>query len=270
MPTTSPISLNRKYRARGVLLTAIGLLTNPAQAGINDRLHFKVAPVIILWAANEDTGAASVVTDFIVGGGSGSLDLIKVDGGTIGVQTGVFVPSYDPSSTAYVGTSLEIEASNIIPFDTSNPTAFGAFEIDDNTNVISTDQLRISSDFYIATNTPFNISAQATEILSSGDFDMTDIEFRFFVTTTGGSGATSYGQQARPPGGTKFHRVNLTELTGVDVLQSDRNTALFPGSIREQSVRFSTVYRLDGGDDYDLSQGTGEVQAEVIYTAYVP
>ena len=56
------------------------------------------------------------------------------------------------------------------------------------------------------------------------------------------------------------------------VFAGDRQTALTPGSIADQSVRFDAVYTLAGasGTGYDLSDGSGEIETEVVYTVFVP
>ena len=49
----------------------------------------------------------------------------------------------------------------------------------------------------------------------------------------------------------------------------NRRTAASPGSIADQSVRFDLDYRWNTGN-IDLSDGTFDVAADVVYTVYIP
>jgi hypothetical protein len=49
-------------------------------------------------------------------------------------------------------------------------------------------------------------------------------------------------------------------------------TATGPGSIADQSIRLHSISSigLNGHRWYDLSKGYGEIQAEIVYTVYMP
>ena len=60
-------------------------------------------------------------------------------------------------------------------------------------------------------------------------------------------------------------------MTGAaPIFVGTQRTAETPGSIADQSVRFDATYTLGGSAGYDLSQGAGEVEADVVYTVFVP
>ena len=62
----------------------------------------------------------------------------------------------------------------------------------------------------------------------------------------------------------------LSTLTGGrDIFRGNRRTAATAGTIADQSVRFDLDYRWNTGN-IDLSDGTFDVEAEVIYTLYIP
>lgn len=65
--------------AGSTLAVGSAVFAGSTQASILDRPHFQVLPIIIVWAADDTTGTANMVTDFIVGSGAGT-DLIANDG----------------------------------------------------------------------------------------------------------------------------------------------------------------------------------------------
>ncbi|MBR9834900.1 MAG: hypothetical protein GYB42_06860, partial [Alphaproteobacteria bacterium] len=54
-----------------------------------------------------------------------------------------------------------------------------------------------------------------------------------------------------------------------NIFSGNRRTARAPGSIADQSVRFDQTYRWNTGN-IDLSQGVIDVEAEVVYTVFIP
>ncbi|MEM1391099.1 MAG: hypothetical protein AAGG45_08460, partial [Pseudomonadota bacterium] len=73
------------------------------------------------------------------------------------------------------------------------------------------------------------------------------------------------------PQGTFATVADLNALTSsTTVYEGGRRTAESSGSIVNQSVRFDATYALNNETSYDLSQGAGELEAEVVYTVYVP
>ena len=101
---------------------------------------------------------------------------------------------------------------------------------------------------------------------------MTDVSFSMGVSVSGtaANDGIDFGGNAQDPGGTFGTFANLGAMTGATpVYQGNQRTAASAGTITAQSVRFDATYEL-GTSGYDLSMGAGEVEAEVVYTVYVP
>lgn len=267
----------RKLLLAGAALAASTAAVAPANASVIDRPHFKVLGVVIVWAADEDTGTAPVATDFVIdtATGSGDTDLIggtDVDGRT--VLTGSLTPTADATSSVGIGSVLSIDETggNIATVDTNTPSAFNAFDPSDAT--VSADAMTYESSFFVASNTAFAINGVASEVTQDGDFTMANIGYDMDVTVSDSAvnnGGLAFGGNAQNPNGDFGNFENLAAVNGsVPVFLGTRKTAATAGSIVDQSVRFDATYTLGTGGAYDLSQGAGEIQADVVYTVYVP
>ncbi len=275
------MSFRKLLLAGAALAASTAAVATPANASIIDRPHFKVLGVVIVWAADETNGNTPIATDFVIDDSVGGVaandtDLIggaAVDGRT--VVTGSLTPTKDSTSTAALGDILTIDddgnAANGVTqsVDTGTPTSFGAFDV---TGESLTGDLTHNSSFFVASNTAFNIDGTATALTQTGDFDMTDVSFSMGVTVSGtaATDGIDFGGNAQDPGGTFGSFANLGAMTGgTPVYQGNQRTAASAGTITGQSVRFDATYEL-GTSGYDLSMGAGEVEAEVVYTVYVP
>ena len=144
-----------------------------------------------------------------------------------------------------------------------------------------------ASRFSVASNVPFDIFGQASNLTATGDFsslDYSNIRYRLRYQVSGGGGATSYGQSAQDPApsgngityGGNGPNVSLEGLVAapLKVFQGEQRTARTTGSIMEQAVSFQSRYNLTGGtingNNYDFSLGTGTLAADVTYTVYTP
>ncbi|MEM9573107.1 MAG: hypothetical protein AAF996_16695 [Pseudomonadota bacterium] len=265
----------RKLLLAGATLAASTLaVATPANASIIDRPHFKVLGVVIVWAADETNGNTPIATDFVIDDtvGSGDTDLIggtTTDGRT--VLTGTLTATADSASTAGLGTVLDIDnaGGTIATVDTDSPSSFSAFDVTGAS--LTGDALTYESSFYVASNTSFAIDGVATQTTQSGDFAMTDIGYSMDVTVAGTDGGLAFGGNAQNPGGAFTSFADLSEVDGTNpVFVGAQRTAASAGTIVAQSVRFDSTYTLGAGGAYDLSQGSGEIQADVVYTVYVP
>lgn len=251
----------------------------PAMTDMVDRPHFKVDGVAIVWAA-DSTGTTPIASDFIVEGSGANVDLIGTDVHT--VVTGS-LDALDGSFPDGAGATLRIEN---IPGSgnqttrqgdrfTSSSDVLNPFRLDATTDV-RTIRSDILSSFYVATNKAFNIDVVASAVGDPADLAL--IRLRMRMTESGTDDGFSFGSAAQFPhsgnandsgmqwGG--YRRLSL--LTGgADIFRGDRRTAETPGSIADQSVRFDLDYRWNTGN-IDLSDGTFDVEAEVIYTVYIP
>ncbi|MEL6415158.1 MAG: hypothetical protein AAFQ15_09505 [Pseudomonadota bacterium] len=251
----------------------------PAMTDMVDRPHFKVDGVAIVWAA-DSSGTTPIASDFIVEGGGANADLIGTDVHT--VVTGS-LDALDGSFPDGAGATLRIENipgsgnQNTRQGDrfTSASDVLNPFQLDSTTDV-RTIRSDILSSFYVATNKAFNIDVVASSVSDPADLAL--IRLRMRMTESGTDGGLSFGSAAQLPhsgnandsgmqwGG--YRRLSL--LTGgSDIFRGNRRTAEIPGSIADQSVRFDLDYRWNTGN-IDLSDGTFDVEAEVVYTVYIP
>lgn len=244
-----------------------------------DRAHFNVDGVAIVWAA-DSTGTTPIVSDFVVGAGGGSSDLIGTDVHT--VVTGS-LDALDESFADGAGAALRIQRSPGNPNQTtrqgdrftSNADVLNPFQIGNNTDV-RTIRSEILSSFYVASNAAFNIDVVSSAIGDPADLNL--IRLRMRMTQSGNDDGLAFGSAAQIPhtGNTDRSGVQwggyrrLSTMTGGrDIFRGNRRTAASVGTIAEQSVRFDLDYRWNTGN-IDLSAGTFDVEAEVVYTVYIP
>ena len=268
------MSYRKLLLAGAALAASTAAVVSPANASIIDRPHFKVLGVVIVWAADETNGNTPIATDFVIddAAGAGDTDLIggtNLDGRT--VVTGSLTATADAASTAGLGSVLDIDDAGgaIASINTDSPAGFSAFDVTGAT--LTGDALTYNSSFYVASNTAFAIDGAVIGGTQSGDFDITDVGYSMDVTVAGTDDGLAFGGSAQDPGGSFSTFAHLGEVNGsVPVFFGTDRTAATPGSIVDQSVRFDATYTLGAGGAYDLSQGAGEIQADVVYTVFVP
>lgn len=257
----------RKLLLAGAATTvASATFITPTQAAIIDRPHFKIEPIIIVWAADA-TGGTAIVSDFLVGSGPAPTDLISDDGHA--VQTGTLIKTTDAYGSLSALIDVDGLYSDIDPLSASagDLAAFAATE----TLSGSTNTQTWQSSFYVATNTAFSINAQATPTIEDGNLAVEDIGFEIQKNFGSGSvGGVNWGAQSQDPGGTFTAISDLSDLASATLVYDGTGgtrTASGPGGIAQQSVRFDATYSF-APEGYDLSMGAGEVQADVVYTFF--
>ncbi len=275
----------------GAILLA-GLCSTPTlNASILDRASFRVLGVVLVWGANdvlEGGGTGGWVMDFnLMNGASGTAanDLIADNG--FAVVTGTLKPIAKAPTTgsplsvtnSAAGFSGSTDSNNDGFLDASD--SISEFKLDGTTDVSATTSENRHS-FYVASNTAFDIYAQASLVSATGDFatlNLSNISWKMGVTTSGSDGGLAFGSKAQDPstGGTGV--ITGAAADALDdfaasskVFDGGQRTAAAVGSIAEQSVRFDLAYGLNDGSGgaYDLSMGTGEIIADVTYTVYNP
>ncbi|MEO1661751.1 MAG: hypothetical protein AAFR51_12230 [Pseudomonadota bacterium] len=271
------MSLRTSLFALGSL--AVASASAPFAAAFNvDNPTFDVEPMVIVWAADEATGQSRIVFDFIADDGAGgTVDLIggaAIDGRTM--VTGSLQPTADSSFTLPTpGNSrpsplwrLLDDGAQFETFSETTPGAFAAFDVEN----VSIDGVRpsLSSAFYIASNTAFGINGQATLVETTGDYQLDDIRWVMTIRVSE-NGGVNFGARAQSPQGTINQVGNLGAMTSPTTLYTGaRKTAASPGTIPQQSVRFTSLTSLDiENARADLADGYGEIKAEVVYTVYV-
>lgn len=279
------LSLKQVY-----FLGAAALLGPVASAGTIDRPQFKIQGVVVVWAA-DNTGAAPIVSDFIIDDSSvigADTDLIGSD--VSSVITGTLLPAFDSSSLDDVPSRIFNVRSSPNGNGTTDTNGngvtdggdtFDAFELNSSTNLGLEDSVTRSS-FYVASNVPFNIDGQSLRVVGRNDNVMQKIFWDMTVTRTGNDGL-AFGTRAQLPhsagsaGGVESI-ANLYQIrTKTTLFRGDQRTAASAGTIAQQSVRFDVVYTLGSWQGYTLSTphtnlaaGIYEVEAEVVYTVWVP
>lgn len=254
-------------------------LSQTSMGSVVDRPHFNVDGVAIVWAADA-TGTAPIASDFIIDSGGADTDLINGDVHT--VITGSLAAS-DNAFPDGTGAALRIQnvpgAGNQTTRQgdrfTSASDVLNPFRLGGATDV-RTIRSDILTSFYVATNKAFNIDVIAAPVGDPADLNL--IRVRMRMTQSGTDDGLAFGNAAQFPhsGNTNRSGVQwngyrrLSTLTaGRDIFRGNRRTAASPGTIADQSVRFDLDYRWNTGN-IDLSDGTFDVEADVIYTVYIP
>lgn len=265
----------RKLLLAATLMAGVGAA--PTQASIIDNPRFQVLGLVIVWGADDATGGAPVVSDFVIGA-AGGIDLIAADGQA--VVTGTLNPvglteNGDITVAGQTSTFTDGNSNGVV--DAGEYSALSAFTLD-GTSDVSVDGFETTTHFYVASNTGFTIAADVSAGPSmSTDYDLTDATFSMGVTTSGEvtPGGLNFGGAAINANfvddATFPENDNtLADIDGTDVYVGTERTAGSPGTILEQSVRFDNTYTLGGTAGYDLSQGTGTFDAIVTYTIGTP
>lgn len=265
------------------------LALSGAQADVIDRPYFDRKGLVIVWAADANSGAP-VVSDLVLdtgsgasAAGSGDVDLIATDAHT--VVTGTLQATQDGVANATGGMPFLLTNTDrgTISTDTngdgivSSADSFTSFGLNDVTDA-RVDAVRQSSSFYVASNVPFAIDAQAFTPTTFTEFILLQITRMQMSMTQSGDDGLAFGSSAQLPhsGGSTSgfaSSLRLWDLRNAqNVFTGNQRTAATPGTIADQSVRFDAEYSIAAANlnGYDLSLGTFDFQVEVVYTVYVP
>lgn len=284
------------------------MTASSAYASVIDRPFFKVLGVVVVWGADDfnGDGTAPVASDFVLlttGSGNAGTDLIGgTAADTFAVVTGDLDPvngtgpsgggTIDPiTGQTSGGVFSDVNSDGLLDAGDS----LSAFGIDADTDVDGSLVGKHKGSFYVASNAAFDIYASRSNVVATGDFagttnalgvttgnlDDSNISFKLAVSTTAPSSMATVGTKAQDPstGGSGIVTAinSLDDMTSATkVFDGGRRTAASRGSIAEQSVRFDAEYELidpsagAGDNGYDLSMGSGTLQADVTYTVYVP
>ena len=288
--------LNMRKGVLGILLA--GCVAAPAMSAVADKPFFRAAAVVIVFGASdfeENGGVAPVVYDFHVlddaTSGQAAPDLISADGRSVNYNTSRFNPIQSGESS---GWEYQINDSTFGgAFQSSAPhqtldanDSYTAFGLDEATDIDLLGGGSRASRFYVASNVPFDIFGQASNLTATGDFstmDYSNIRYRLRYAVSGGGGVNRWGQSAQDPApsgnGIKYGGSGVVTLDGLvatplKVFEGEQRTARTAGSIMDHAVGFQSRYNLRGstitGNSYDFSQGIGSLGADVTYTIYTP
>lgn len=277
-------SLKRALIAGAATLAVVSSATT-TYATVDDHVFFRVHGVVIVWGTDSATGTTAVASDFVLMDASSNnpgndLTAANVRAVITGTLNGA--PATDAN-----GTRMSISNQTSGGAFTDNGAtgyldaadALTAFGLDATTDVtLHPDAMKHS--FYVASNTAFDIYAQASNLSTTDDFTtltLGNIDFDLSITTSGDDGV-AFGGNAQDPstGGTGVITTidDLSDIsTTAKVFDGGQRTAASVGTIAGHSVRFDAVYALNNGtvgQPYDFSQGSGLIEADVAYTVYVP
>jgi len=286
----------KKLYASAAALALLGSMavSGTANAAVKDKPFFKVGGLVMVWGAQDDGAGGfnqNVVSDFYLLGSTPGIatDLIggatDVEGNSDAIVTG----SFDPISGAVTSEGF-VDNGTVGVLDAAD--TFNAFEIDNTTDIDGVMPSTYNGQFFVASNATFNIQAKRQAVVESlGSMTMDNIKWEMDVDVSGAAagGSLAFGADAQHPGstaaapaanaGVSTTVTDLGDIAATDTLvfTGAQRTAATRGSIAEQSVRFNTSYTLDTdlstagvNEGYDLSVGTGELSAEVVYTVYTP
>ena len=278
-----------KLKTLAMAGAALAMLSGAtATAGVVDKPTFKVGGLVVVWGAPDanvtGTTTQNVVTDFYLLDGTTATDIM--DGDIDGTAAG------DAGGTIVTGALASIDGDDVTGDATNGylqaNAALSAFDVDGSTDVNGSSANSFQGRFYVASNTAFGV--QATRVAAknvntfgvdaNGDklVDFDDVSYSLTLDTTGTAEAgLAFGGAAQNPHsagtGVDTAVVKLSDIgTDTKVFTGDRRTAAAVGGLAAQSVRFNTSYTLDtaSGNAVDLSVGTGELSAEVVYTIFNP
>lgn len=274
-------------------LAACGLLavasSLPAASSATDTPHFSVMGMVVVWGADQASATAGVpiVSDFIINSGvgnsaatSGDADLIAGDVHT--VVTGSLTPVSDSWAGGHGSPMIlrRLAGQPNILTDTngdgvmSDADSFGAFRLRQASDT-NTRRMEITSSFYVASNAAFSIDAVATPLGGSTTADLNRVRLLLRTVQSGDDGlpfgaAAQFPHSTGAAGGSQANNRRLSTLVpGRRVFRGNQRTAATPGTLADQSVRFDLRYRYNSGN-IDLSDGVFDVEAEVVYTVYIP
>ena len=264
-----------------------------ADASVIDRPFFRANAVVIIFSGGdfiENGGEAPLVHDFVllddVASGTEGNDLIAQDGVPVNFP---FDPISDGTSG---GWPYQVTGQTSGGAYTNNPSfqmldandSYTAFGINNNTDIdLLGTQVRFAW-FFVTSNTAFDIYAEASNLVTSGDFTglgFNNIGYQLLERSPASASIGQRSQLASVGGngivigntGTGF---TLSDISAgqTKVYDGGRRTARIPGSIAQQATGFASVYRLRGspitGNNYDFSLGTGILSADVTYTVFAP
>ena len=298
----------RFISAAGLSLGTLAL-SAAAFASAVDRPFFQAQGLVVVWGDTQFIqfpGFAPIASDFVLlspaSSGAAGDDLIDTD--VYVVRTGSLDPISNSHTAAERGNNpspISGETSGGVYADNGGYVTSGilsatdsltAFGIDGATDTSSSIAPVHRTSFFVASNAAFDIFAQSSNVVTTGDFaangfDGGNINFSMGLDLGGSdtlqfsSALLPYGTRAQDPstGGSGVIAAvdDLGDMsTEVKVFDGGQRTAAALGTLTQHSVRFDNVYTLDmdasvpGVQPYDLSSGVGIISADVTFTIFTP
>lgn len=280
-------------RNLGAACVAASMFSLSADAAVIDRPFFRANALVIIFSGGdfvENNGVAPLAHDFVlldgVASGTEGNDLIAQDGVPVNFP---FDPISDGTSG---GWPFQITGQTSGGVYDNNPSfqmldandSYTAFGIDNSTDIdLLGTQVRFAW-FFVASNTAFDIYAEASNLVTSGDFTGLGFDNIGYQLVERSPASPSIGQRSQLASvggngiviGNNANGFTLDDISAgqTKVYDGGRRTARIPGTIAQQATGFASVYRLRGspitGANYDFSMGTGILSADVTYTVFAP
>ena len=284
------IIIKRLCRCVGASAFLTGLAGISAHAGTLDRPFFRAQAIVVVMGGDdfsENGGTAPFAVDFNLltsASGTAANDIIAADGTTMNYNTGQFNAISNGADSGFEYDIINPVSGGVFtsvgPHQTLDANdSYSEFELDDTTDIDLVTGGR-SSQFLVASNSAFDIYAQASNLVATGDFsayDYSNIRYRLLIRVTV---AGRHGANAQNPsnggGGinTAIKRLSHMSAAPTKVFDGGRRTAVSRGTLLQHAVSFRSRYNLRGAgaavNDYDLSMGAGTLGATVTYTIYTP
>lgn len=273
----------------GSVLLACGL-NSIAHAGVVDRPFLRAQSVVVVMGGDdfsENGGTALYAVDFNLldsASGTAANDIIAADGVTTNYNTGQFNAVSNGTDSGFEYDILNPVSGGVFtsagPHQTLDANdSYSEFELDDTTDIDLVTGAR-SSQFLVASNAAFDLYAQASDLVATGDFsayDYSNIRYRLRlrVSVAGRHGASAQNPSTGGSGiDNSINRLSLMSAGPTKVFDGGRRTAASRGSLIDHAVSFRSRYNLRGAgaavNNYDLSMGAGALGATVTYTIYTP
>lgn len=280
----------RLQHAVGVSAFLATLLGMSAHAGTLDRPFFRAQAIVVVMGGDdfsENGGTAPFAVDFNLltsASGTAANDIIAADGVTMNYNTGQFNAISNGTDSGFEYDIIDPVSGGVFtsvgPHQTLDANdSYSEFELDANTDIDLVTGVR-TSQFLVASNSAFDIYAQASDLVATGDFsayDYSNIRYRFLLTVTKPGRHGTRAQNPSNGGGginTAIKRLSHMNAAPTKVFDGGRRTASSRGTLLEHAVSFKSRYNLRGAgtavDNYDLSMGAGTLGATVTYTIYTP
>lgn len=258
-------------------ISSVAGLIHEASAAVVDRPSFRTRGMVIVWGGSTGGGVPTVNDLYIENDSGGYTDLVAGD--VQPVITGTLTPVSEHAL------SSSMSASNQTIVDDGN----GVLDANDSLSPFSPEESItvdyesvFKSSFYVASNIAFSIDAvaQLDSSVSDGNASLSSIIRNLRVERSGfvdENGTLRFGDSAQFPHTDGYPTAGVVEEsegylnlleTKTTVFSGNRGTAAGPGTIADQSVRFTNTYKIPANAAFH--NGAMQISASVVYTIAVP
>ena len=258
-------------------ISSVAGLIHEASAAVVDRPTFRTRGVVIVWGGSTGGGVPTVNDLYIENDSGGYTDLVAGDVQPVITGTLTPVSEYALSSSMSVSNQTIVDDGNGVLDANDSLSPFSPTE-----SITMDYQSVFTSSFYVASNIAFSIDAVAQVDTAASDSDAgLEVIYRTMHIERSGlvvdGGSMRFGDAAQYPhsdnnsagGVVRAASGFLNKLeTKQTVFVGNRGTAAGPGTIADQSVRFTNTYEFPA--NLAFHKGATQITASVVYTVAVP